>query len=273
MGRTCMKRAARLVVDKVLALRGLRLLSSRTYERDIKRYESLVNEMHDCLTQTLWPELQPNSNRVPMLTRLVGTGVSEAMFIVSALHHSLDVDGDVCEFGVAQGATSALLANEIKDKNRELWLFDSFEGLPAPGEKDVLIDDIFNLGSIEKYEGTMACEIGLVSARLSEIGFQKDRIHVVPGFIVPGQPVQPFPESVCFAYVDFDFYEPVLAALDLLDSVLTVGGSVIVDDYGRFSQGAQAAVDEFILKVGARYELSFPPPFAGHFCIISKAAG
>ena len=76
------------------------------------------------------------------------------------------MSGDICEFGVAQGTTSALMSNEIKGlKERNLWLFDSFEGLPMPTEKDQLKDDIFSLGSIEAYKGTMACGIDQVSRK------------------------------------------------------------------------------------------------------------
>ncbi len=77
--------------------------------------------------------------------------------MVLHLNRALGLDGDVCEFGVAQGATSALIANEIRGTEKDLWLFDSFEGLPKPTDHDILIDDIFNLGSIDRYQGTMAC--------------------------------------------------------------------------------------------------------------------
>jgi len=88
------------------------------------------------------------------MVQLMGTQLSEALHVVAHLNRTLHLEGDVCEFGVAQGATSALIANEIRETNKKLWLFDSFEGLPRPTEQDILIDDIFNLGSIEKYQGS-----------------------------------------------------------------------------------------------------------------------
>jgi O-methyltransferase len=66
--------------------------------------------------------------------------------LIEYLHQSLPVEGDVCEFGVAQGAISAVLAHEIKNTNKNIWLFDSFEGLPEPSEKDILINDLFHFG-------------------------------------------------------------------------------------------------------------------------------
>ena len=68
----------------------------------------------------------------------------------------LSLDGDVCEYGVAQGATSTLIAKTINGM-KDLFLFDSFEGLPKPSKEDGLKDDIFNLGDMSRYEGTMKC--------------------------------------------------------------------------------------------------------------------
>ena len=91
--------------------------------------------------------------RIKIMSRLLGTGVGEAAYICYYLRQSLKLEGDVCEFGVAQGRTSALLGQEIIKMDKKLWLFDSFKGLPKPSAKDELKDDIFNLGSIEKYKG------------------------------------------------------------------------------------------------------------------------
>ena len=82
------------------------------------------------------------------------------------------MDGDVCEFCVAQGETSALIANEISGcLEKILHLFDSFEGLPKPSDKDKLKDDIFALGNIDKYAGTMKCPEAMVLSRLAAISF------------------------------------------------------------------------------------------------------
>ena len=106
----------------------------------------------------LFPNPVPEG-RSELLAKLLGTQLSEAVYIINYLHRSLKLPGDVCEFGVAQGATSALLANEIRDTDKLLWLFDSFAGLPKPTEKDTLIHDIFGLGTIESTQGTMAYEL------------------------------------------------------------------------------------------------------------------
>jgi O-methyltransferase len=80
---------------------------------------------------------------------------------------------------------------------------------------------------------------------------------------------------VCFAYVDFDFYEPILTTLRLLRPRMTVGATVIVDDYGFFSAGAKTAVDEFMAEVNGQFELTVPLKCATAitpFCILRRVS-
>lgn len=239
----------------------------------VEKYRMLVKELHGDLCELLFPRLPPCEGREELLAKLIGTPVSEAMYIIAHLHESTGADGDVCEFGVAQGATSALLANEIRFSAKQLWLFDSFQGLPRPTEKDVLTNDIFDLGSIEKYAGTMASPVDMVKARLQEIDFPKARTRIVPGFIEKTVKSATLPDTVCFAYVDFDFYEPILTTLRFLRQRLSVGGVVVVDDYGFFSSGVKTAVDEFAAEAGNEFEMTLPHKFVATstpFCILRR---
>lgn len=235
------------------------------------KFPAVVAELHAALRALLFPELPARAGREELLAALLGTSVSEATYVLAALHRSLAVPGDVVEFGIAQGATSALLANELRGTGRVLWLYDSFEGLPAPTPEDRLKDDIFGLGAIERYRGEMACPRAEVEERLRRIGIPPEAVRIVPGFI-DRTLAQEAPERVAFAYVDFDFYAPIRQALEYLDRTLSPGGWVVVDDYDFFSTGAKQAVDEFVARRGADYEFSRPLPFAGHFCLLRRRA-
>lgn len=213
-----------------------------------------------------------DSERTNLLTRLLGTSPSEAIYILSYLRLSLQITGDVCEFGVAQGRTSALLAREIKDTDKRIWLFDSFQGLPKPSEKDILIDDIFNLGSMDQYEGKMSCGMQMVKSELKKVSFPLGRINIVPGFVEKTLHQEELPTQVCFAYIDMDFYEPILEALNYLDKVLQKNGFIVIDDYGFLSSGVKTAVKEFLETHNGKYEFLLPIKLAGHFCILKKCS-
>ena len=208
--------------------------------------------------------------RNELLAQLLGTQLPEAVYVINYLHQSLKRPGDICEFGVAQGATSALLANEIRHTDKLLWLFDSFEGLPKPTGKDTLLHDIFSLGAMEKYAGTMAYGVNEVWERLEAISYPPARVKIVPGFIESTISQGALPERVCFAYVDFDFYEPILIVLNYLNEHLSRGGCIVVDDYGFFSSGAATAVNEFLAAHSLEYDLVLPDEAAGHFVILCK---
>ena len=241
-------------------------------------YESLDNNFislcinYENLFSQKFGKISSNENRINIIKDLLGTSPSEAYFIINSLDKTNNIDGDVCEFGVAQGITSQLIANEILHSNtKKLHLFDSFEGLPMPTNKDSLKDDIFNLGSIEAYAGKMSVpEISVIN-RLKAIKFPKKRIEIHKGFIEELiVDKNQFPEYVSFAYVDFDFYEPIKITLEFLDQVTKNGSIIIVDDYDFFSTGAKIAVDEFIKENQKKYKLFIPEKIYGCFAILTR---
>jgi O-methyltransferase len=230
-------------------------------------------EIEALYRQFVFPDLPKREGREILLNDLIGTTVSEAIYILQWLHQSLRIGGDICEFGVAQGATSRLLAAEIMDfADRKLWLFDSFAGLPAPTAEDKLIHDISKLGSMERYQGTMASPEGLVLEKLAGIGFPRERTKLKKGWIKDTAKSGELPRKVAFAYLDFDLYEPIKDALSFIDPLMPVGGGIVVDDYGFFSEGAQLAVDQFVSQMSGRYEFTMPLLLAGHFCLLRKLA-
>jgi O-methyltransferase len=239
--------------------------------RDIHRQDAA--EVEELYRRFLFADLPQREGRARDLSDLIGTTVSEAIYVIKNLHDGLKVEGDICEFGVAQGATSKLLASEIMPlASRKFWLFDSFEGLPAPSKEDKLIHDIFKLGTMDKYKGTMASPESEVLGKLASINFPRERIKIKKGWVKDAINSGELPGKVAFAYVDFDFYDPIKDALEFLDTRMPAGGRIVVDDYGFFSEGAQLAVDQFVAAAGNRYKFDMPLSFAGHFCILSKVA-
>ena len=191
-------------------------------------------------------ELRPG-----LLGQLMGIDAEEAAVIIASLEETRALPGAVCEFGVAQGATTALIANEIRDEGTALHLFDSFEGLPAPGAHDVLLNDVLHLGGLEAYAGAMSCPENMVRERLRLVDFPECRTFIHVGYVdkTLGD-VRALPALVRFAFVDLDFYQGTLEALSFLDGVAVPGAIVVVDDYGFFTTGARTAVEEWLRDAG-----------------------
>jgi len=277
-GAKIMANPVNTVINTLLKPLGLRLVRTQTIEfltahqRATGNWEQILKELHHSFTTYAFPHVPYDERRNALLNNLMGTSKPEAFWILSGLYKSMGLVGDICEFGCAQGATTALMAHEIIKTDKHVWVYDSFEGLPQPTEKDKLIDDIFNLGSIEAYAGTMNVPIESVKNNLKGVNFPPERTHLIKGFIEETIKTGPLPHQVCFAYVDFDFYEPILVALNFLKDVLTVGGTIVVDDYGFFSAGAQAAVDEFLAVHGDHFKMELPPEWAGRFAVLQRVS-
>jgi hypothetical protein len=265
-----MKKKIRGFLDFFLNKIGIQTI--RTYELFYlhEKFTASVEELYNSFSETILPLPPLDARRIHLLKNLYGTTISEALYILFYLNKSMNIVGDVCEFGIANGATSTLLAYEIKKTSKTLWLFDSFRGLSKPTAKDILINDMFHLGSMDKYEGTMSYSESNVINKLATISFPSKKTNIVKGFIEDTIKNKYLPKKISFAYIDFDLYNPTVIALEYLHKHLSKGGCIVVDDYDFFSTGVKSAVDEFVEKYKKQYSLVLPHKFAGNFCIVNK---
>lgn len=260
------------IIRKSLSLLGYKIERVDNQNPLEPKYHRLIKEVYGLYKELKLTSLKSDidSKSIALMANLDGTQISEAVYLLNALEQTLSLKGDVCEFGVAQGLTSALFAHSIRSSDKNLWLFDSFEGLPAPTEKDKLKDDIFDLKNIEAYQGTMSHAKEKVIKNLQNVEFPASRTKIVDGFIEKTIQSTELPKVVAFAYVDFDFYNPIKIALDFLHTVLVKGGIIIIDDYDFFSEGAKIAVDEFLSEKRSEYVMELPISSAGKFAILIR---
>jgi O-methyltransferase len=238
------------------------------YDYIAQRYRETIQYLNNSMRNDLsdLPE-KLTDRQLEILSGLIGTETVEGLYILNALKQTEHVEGDVCEYGVAQGATSTLIADTISGLGKDLYLFDSFQGLPKPTKEDELKDDIFNLGKMEAYEGTMNCHPNECIYRLQRMGLANQTIKMVSGFV--DETIQKTPEKVSFAFVDFDFYLPIKIALDCLHSRISKQGVIVVDDYDFFSTGVEKAVSEF-LSDKDEYKFTVADKSHGNFCILER---
>jgi len=261
-------------IKKTLSTFGYELHKSSEPHVRFRNFENLAAAYELGLHDARAP-LPANPMRAKLMARLLGTPPAEAYHIVQALAQTRHLAGDVCEFGVAQGETSALIASEIAaDTSRRFHLFDSFQGLSKPSHKDGLKDDIYALGRMESYFGAMSYPEKLVRLRLQSVGFPRAQYVIHKGFIDDVlRRDQNLPRRVSFAYVDFDLYEPIKRTLAYLHTVTGPGAIIIVDDYDYFSTGVKMAVDEFLQELDSntsRYDCRIPAVRFGHFAILTR---
>lgn len=168
----------------------------------------------------------------------------ETKKLLELLEASLAVSGDVVEFGCYRGDTSLLFQKLLQTKapEKKLWLYDSFEGLPAKTIKDASVaGDAFKAGEllVSKRE---------VVERFKKAGLLIPRIR--KGFFENLSP-EDVPEKIAFAFLDGDLYQSIKTSLKLVIDKMTDGSVLIIHDYNNPElPGVARAVDEFLKTQG-----------------------
>ena len=233
-------------------------------------YRKTIYDLARLAKQTILPGLCIDAYQLNSLLNLQGTPVFQAFFIMDALSKTQLIQGDVCEYGVAWGRTSALIAatlNALKSKKR-LWLYNSFEGLPKPHEKDEILNDICGLGGIDKYQGVFSVTEDYVKREIEQVAFPFDRAQICKGWIEASTLPNRSPDVISCCYLDMDFYQSTKDVLVLLLERMPKGGKAILDDYNFFSKGPKTAVEEIMADHPGAFALQ--NPYEEKFAILTR---
>jgi|GEM_PF-577779 len=153
------------------------------------------------------------------------------------------IPGDFIEAGVCRGGASIFmraLQRAYGEDRRRVWLADSFQGLPSPkAGPDVESGHDWSDASMPWF----ACSLDLVRDAFLSYGLLDAGVHFLKGWFP--QPLRDERiERLALLRVDADMYESTRHVLETLYDKVSVGGFVIVDDYG-FLPECRRAVDEF----------------------------
>jgi hypothetical protein len=166
------------------------------------------------------------------------------------------IDGDIVECGVWRGGSMMAAARtllELGETDRELYLFDTFAGMPRPTEDDVDHAGVSALDEWNRYHHSglnalARASLDEVRAALRNVDYPPDRIHLVKGMVEQTVPDRA-PQRIALLRLDTDYYESTRHEMTHLYPRLAPGGVLIVDDYGYF-KGARKAIDEYFGGMG-----------------------
>lgn len=143
------------------------------------------------------------------------------------------VPGPVVELGCFRGAMT-LWMRAVLDalgENREIHVFDSFEGLPESTEADEIVLP----------RGVLAATVQDVAATFRAWGKAEPLYH--PGWFEDTLAAR-LPDRIAFGYLDGDLYSSTAVSLRECVPRLVPGGALILDDYAD-----PAAVDGVLVKL------------------------
>ncbi len=168
-----------------------------------------------------------------------------------------NIAGDIVECGVWRGGSMQAAARTLlglHDTERHLYLFDTFEGMPEPTEKDLRRDGESAADLLARQDKSRpiwaVATLEDVKEGFQRVPYPADRVHFVRGLVEDTIPAQA-PERISILRLDTDWYASTRHELEYLYPRLVSGGVLLIDDYGWW-QGSRCAVDEFLEKTGAR---------------------
>jgi hypothetical protein len=193
------------------------------------------------------------------------TGNAKLFALIQAVRYVVrhDIPGDFVECGVWRGGSSQAAARtfiESGDTERNLYLFDTFEGMPPPSDLDVRHDgrsaDELMAAARSRQKSMVWAMASLEDVRdgFSKVPYPPEQVHFIEGKVEDTIP-EGAPEQIAILRLDTDWYESTRHELQHLYSRLSPGGVLILDDYGYW-QGARQAVDEFLEETGERLLLT-----------------
>ncbi|MEA5478333.1 TylF/MycF/NovP-related O-methyltransferase [Pseudanabaena galeata UHCC 0370] len=233
----------RSIVKKIVEFSGYSLVKTSRNREDF----SLLNQFADFSQSEL--------EIIKLIKPFTMTSPERIYALIKAIEYisNNNIRGDIVECGVWKGGSMMAIAHTLlgmNDINRNLYLFDTFEGMTCPSQADISFDNDEALkllqDSDKEDQTSIWCYAPLeeVMTNLHSTGYASDKIYFVKGEVEKTIP-EKAPEQIAVLRLDTDWYESTRHELENLFPRLVRGGVIIIDDYGYW-KGCRKATDEYI---------------------------
>jgi hypothetical protein len=162
------------------------------------------------------------------------------------------IPGDFIECGAWRGGATIFMRAILKAyavTNRQVWVSDSFEGLPPADEEKYPSDYGLHLDSYQY----LAVSLEKVKDNFASYGLLDGQVQFLKGWFKDTLPSAKI-EKLAVLRVDGDMYESTMDVLKNLYPKLSVGGYVIIDDVGAMPT-CKKAVDDYRSTHGITAEI------------------
>lgn len=151
------------------------------------------------------------------------------------------IEGDLIETGVWRGGAVIWMKGLLKayeNNDKIVWVADSFSGLPKP-DSSKYIQDAHDRHFLYK---ELAISIETVKYNFVKYDLLDDKVKFLVGWFKDTLPNAPI-EKLALLRLDGDMYESTMDALTHLYSKLSIGGYIIIDDWGAVDACKEAVLD------------------------------
>jgi O-methyltransferase len=157
-------------------------------------------------------------------------GISWRLHLLAwAVIRSLRISGAIVECGTFRGDMAWVISEVVEREgaDKDIWLYDTFEGFPP---EFMASEEYAEAPEARAYAHAVFSAPGIYE-EVCERFAKKPYVKIIKG-AVPESFVKGLPKSIAFLHVDMNSAAAESAALERLWDRLTVGASVIFDDYG-----------------------------------------
>jgi O-methyltransferase len=248
-------------MDQTRILRNRSTLSVKRQLKNMARligYDIVKHTPVELQAQDFPPDFGPHHVSIIQKVQPYTLTSPERLYgLIESVHYITrqNIPGSVVECGVWRGGSmmaAALSLIQLNSTERDLYLFDTFEGMPRPTEEDVhhsgtpAIQQFEKLQTGDDSSEECAAPLDDVKNTMSLTGYNPTKIHYIQGKVEDTIPAQA-PGSIALLRLDTDWYASTKHELEHLYPLLSPNGVLIIDDYGDW-QGARKATDEYIAK-------------------------
>jgi hypothetical protein len=173
------------------------------------------------------------------VSNVLNMSIDESFTIYDNLIRTSYVKGDIAEVGVYRGGSSFILCSVAKNTKKNVYLFDTFAGLP---------EDHFRIKSKLQPEKKWLNNTSEKKVRdlLLKSKIDKKRIKIIKGVFPKSLDKKFFRKKFSLVHLDTDLYKSTYASLKFFYPRLSVGGCIISHDYNSYGcPGVKFAFKKF----------------------------
>jgi O-methyltransferase len=160
-----------------------------------------------------------------------------------AAQHAMRIPGDLVECGVNTGILSLAICNYLDLKEKSMYLFDTYEGIPVSQ-----MNEHEKLMRVRENENLYEPCFEVAKKNFSPF----PNVHLIKG-IVPDSLKLVDIKCVSYLHLDMNIVYPEIEAINFFWDKISQGGIILLDDYGWAPYVAQQkAMDEFASTKGVK---------------------
>lgn len=174
------------------------------------------------------------------------------------------IEGDIVECGIWKGISIVFFSKILdlkKIKEKKIFGYDTFEGFPKPGQKDVTKEGTLMRSTFEKKKinedssDWNYCSLADAQRNIENNTINSNNIILIKGKVENTlKDEYNIPKKISILKLDTCLYESTKLELEVLFPRIQKGGILIVDNYVNF-KGVQDAVKEYFAK--SNFELRY----------------